>query len=331
MKIFVTGASGYIGGALTRLWVEQGHEVHALVRPTSDRRELDTLGVRCHVGDATDAKSLRQGMAGSDWVVHAAAMLDPRGERAEMYRANVLGSDIVAGSAFEMGVGRFLSISSMAYFGGSPPDGSPAREDSEPQVPFPTDYSATKHEGERAIQGWAAKGLPVITVYPSLVYGPPGGKRGVNSLIRLAVKGRLPVLVGARLKTSWVFLEDLVDGVDRMMQRADPGDKFLMTGEVATIEEAVAKVCALSGVSPPRFHVSAGVAWWVLTAMDSVYRLRGKRQPVSKQHLKSLQRQWCFDDSLARRQLDWRPRDLAEGLPPTIEFLRSLGGKPATL
>ncbi len=324
MRIFITGASGYIGSALSRLWIDQGHEVDALVRPTSDRRELEALGVQCHVGDITDPDSLREAMSRSDWVVHAAAMIDPRGGPEEMRRANVLGSDTVAGTAFEVGVGRFLSISSMAYFGGSPRDGSAAREDSAPQLPFPTDYSSTKHAAEQAVQGWAAKGLSVNTVYPSLVYGPPGGKRGINSLIRLAVKGRLPALIGARLKTSWVYLDDLVDGIDRLMKRAAPGQDFLMTGDVATIEEAVTKVCALTGASPPRLRISAGAAWWLLTAMDALYRLRGKRQPVSKQHLKSLQRQWCFDDSLARQELDWHPRGLDDGLPPTIEFLRNL-------
>lgn len=324
MRIFITGASGYIGSALTRLWSDQGYEVHALVRPTSDRSELDALGVQCHVGDTGDADSLREGMSGSDWVVHAAAMIDPRGGPEQMQRANVLGSDTVAGTAFEMGVERFLSVSSMAYFGGSPHDGSPSREDSAPQLPFPTDYSATKHAAEKAVQVWAAKGLQVNTVYPSLVYGPPGGKRGINSLIRLAVKGRLPALIGARLKTSWIYLDDLVDGMDRVMQMAAPGRNFLMTGEVATIEEAVTKVCALTDAPHPRLQISAGVAWWFLTAMDALYRLRGKRQPVSKQHLKSLQRHWCFDDSLARQELEWHPRDLDDGLPPTIEFLQSL-------
>jgi len=324
MRIFITGASGYIGGALSRLWSSRGHELHALVRLSSDRQELDALGVHCHVGDITDAESLRQGMAGSDWVVHSAAIIDPHSGPEQTRRVNVVGSDTVAGAAFEAGVGRFLSISSMAYFGGSPDDGSAAREDSAPQLPFPTDYSASKHAGEQAIQDWVVKGLQVNTVYPSLVYGPPGGKRGVNSLIRLAMKGRLPALVGARLKTSWVFLDDLVDGIDRVMQRAAPGQSFLMTGQVATVEEVVTRVCALSGASRPRLQISAGMALWLMTALEPLYWLRGKRQPVSKQHLRSLQRHWCFDDSFARQELDWLPRGLDEGLPPTIEFLRSL-------
>jgi hypothetical protein len=66
------------------------------------------------------------------------------------------------------------------------------------------------------------------------------------------------------------------------------------------------------------------MALWLMTALEPLYRLRGKRQPVSKQHLRSLQRHWCFDDSFARQELDWLPRGLDEGLPPTIEFLRSL-------
>ena len=76
------------------------------------------------------------------------------------------------------------------------------------------------------------------------------------------MKGRLPALIGARLKTSWVYLDDLVDGIDRLMKRAAPGQDFLMTGDVATIEEAVTKVCALTGASPPCLQISAGAAWW---------------------------------------------------------------------
>jgi nucleoside-diphosphate-sugar epimerase len=138
------------------------------------------------------------------------------------------------------------------------------------------------------------------------------------------VKGRLPVLVSARLKTSWVYLDDLVDGIDRTVRKAAPAENFLMTGEVATIEEVVSKVCALTGAPRPRLQISAGMAWWLLAAMDLLYRVRGKRQPVSREHLESLQRQWCFDDSAARQQLEWQPRGLDEGLPPTIEFLKSI-------
>ena len=137
---------------------------------------------------------MREGMSGADWVIHAAADLDMDGGPAErMRQANVQGSENVASLAYKLGVGRFLSVSSMAYFGGSPPDGSTADESAPLQTPFPTLYSATKHSGERAIQEWAKKGLRINTVYPSLVYGPPGKKEGANAILRgLPARGGTP-------------------------------------------------------------------------------------------------------------------------------------------
>jgi len=192
MRIFLTGGTGYIGRALARRLAEAGHEVRALVRPTSETEPLKQLGIATFIGDIADRASMREGMSGADWVIHAAAELDLTGPPERMRRANLQGSENVASLAYKLGVGRFLSVSSMAYFGGSPPDGSTAGEDAPVQTPFPSLYSATKHSGELAIQEWAKRGLRVNTVYPSLVYGPPGKKEGANSLLRGFLKGRFP-------------------------------------------------------------------------------------------------------------------------------------------
>ena len=129
-----------------------------------------------------------------------------------------------------------------------------------PVQPFPTLYSATKHSGERAIQEWAKKGLKVNTVYPSLVYGPPGKKEGANSILRGFLKGRFPVLVGADRKTSWIYLDDLVEGMLRVMEKAPPGRGYLMTGDITTLRSLVDRVCALGGVKAPRLNLPVGAA-----------------------------------------------------------------------
>src|SRR3954469_10045499 len=174
MRIYLTGGTGYIGLALARRLVRDGHEVRALVRATSNAEPLRQLGAATFVGDLGDRYSMREGMSGADWVIHAAADLDLTGPPERMRQANVQGSENIASLAFKLGVPRFLSVSSMAYFGGSPADGTPADETASPMEPFPTLYSATKHSGELAIQEWAKRGLKVTTIYPSLVYGPPG-------------------------------------------------------------------------------------------------------------------------------------------------------------
>jgi len=323
MRIFLTGGTGYIGRALARRLAETGNEVRALVRPTSDGEPLRQLGIATFVGDIADRASMREGMSGADWVIHAAAELDLNGPQERMRRANVQGSENVASLAFKLGVGRFLSISSMAYFGGSPADGSPAREDAPLQTPFPTLYSATKHSGELAIQEWAKRGLRVNTVFPSLVYGPPGKKEGANALLRGFLKGRFPFLVGADGRMCWIYLDDLVAGMLRIVDKAPPGRGYLMTGDATTLRDLVDRVCALGGVKPPRRTLPLGLARMGLAVSRPLYRLRGRRPPFSAEQLNSLERHWNFDDSRARTELDWHPRSLAEGLPPTVEYLQT--------
>jgi nucleoside-diphosphate-sugar epimerase len=323
VRIFLTGGTGYIGRALARRLADAGHKVRALVRPTSDAEPLKRLGVATFTGDIADRISMREGMSGADWVIHAAADLEFGGPPERMRQANIQGSENVASLAYKLGVGRFLSVSSMAYFGGSPPDGSTANEDSPPQMPFPTLYSATKHSGELAIQEWAKRGLRINTVFPSLVYGPPGKKEGANFLLRGFLKGRFPALVGADRRMAWIYLDDVVEGMIRVIEKAPPNRGYLMTGETTTLRGLVNRVCALGGVKAPRFDLPVGLARLGLAVSAPLYRLRGRRPPFSSEQLNSLERHWAFDDSRARTELDWRPRTLDEGLPPTVEFLQT--------
>ncbi|MGB6002066.1 MAG: NAD-dependent epimerase/dehydratase family protein [Thermoanaerobaculia bacterium] len=323
MRIFVTGATGYLGSALCRRWADDGHEITALVRATSRREGLESLGVGCCVGDVTDRVSMREGMSGADWVVHAAAELDLRAPAEQVRRVNVDGSANVASLAFKLGVGRFLSISSMAAFGGSPADGSPGDEDSPVQMPFASSYSATKHEGQKVIEEVADQGLRVDTVYPGLIYGPPAKRRGANTLLYRILSGRMPAIVGGNQISCWVYIDDVVDGIARVMDRAKPGGRFLLTGEAATVDSLVSKVCSLAGVRPPRWRISVNGAEVLLLVMRAYFGLIGRRPPFSRQQLAGLRRHWNFDDSRAREELDWRPRGLDEGLPGTIDNLRA--------
>jgi nucleoside-diphosphate-sugar epimerase len=322
VRIFLTGGTGYIGRVLVRRLVEAGHEVRALVRATSNVEPLRELGIATFVGDIGDRFSLREGMSGADWVLHAAADLDFAAPPERMRQANIEGSENVASLAYKLGVGRFLSVSSIAYFGGSPPDGSLADETTPPQEPFPSLYSATKHSGERAIQEWARRGLRVNTVYPSLVYGPPGKKGGSNALLRQLLKGRIPAMVGGDRKMSWVHLDDVVDGMLRVMEKAPPGRDYLLSGDVMALRDVVDRVCRLGGVRPPP-SIPPGLARVGLGLAAPFYRMRGRRPPFSPDQISSVERHWAFDDSRARTELGWQPRSLEEGLPQTVEFLKN--------
>ena len=292
------------------------------MRPTSVIQPLREIGVATFSGDIRDRASMREGMSGADWVIHAAAELDLRASNERIAGANVEGSENVASLAWKLGVGRFLSISSVAAFGGSPGDGTAATEETPRQLPYPTRYSATKAAGEDRIQQVARQGLKVNSVFPSLVYGPPGKKEGANALLRSLMLGRFPVLVEPEKRASWVFLDDLVDGIARVIESAPPGRDYLLAGEAWSIRQLAGRVAELSGTRPPRRALSARTAKRLFRAAGPLLRLLGKRLPIPLEQLDSLERHWNFDDGRARRELGWRPRRLEEGLQITVDFLR---------
>lgn len=316
-RVFLTGATGYIGGRLAERLSQKGHRVVALVRPSSDTRRLDRLGVVTSEGDITDRYSLRPGMSGADWVIHAAADLDMTGPPERMKRVNVGGTENVASLAYKLGVGRFLSVSSIARWGGSPPDGSLADEDADHYEP-PSLYSTTKADAERAVQGWAEKGLRANAVFPSLVYGPPGKRSGTNALLGMIVRRKVPFLVGGDRRMSWIHLDDVVDGILAVMERAEPGEDYILAGEVATLREVAERVCELAGTRAPRLDLPLPLARAAFALGRGIDRLRGRRPKVGPDQLRSLTRHWAFDDARARRELGWTPRSLAEGLPETV-------------
>jgi nucleoside-diphosphate-sugar epimerase len=322
MRIFVTGGTGYIGGALCRRWAAEGHEVRALVRATSDRRELESLGIECFVGDVSDRESMRRPMSRAEWVVHAAAELDFGAPRERMKEANAVGSENVASLALETEVERVLHISSIAAFGGSAPDGTPSNEQSTPLLPFPNNYCITKRTGEDAFRRLTDDGLALNVVYPSLVYGPPSKKGGINSFLRLMLTGRLPAVVGADRISTWIYLDDLVEGIVGVMETSRPGEHYLLAGESASTKEVVSKVCNLGHVRPPRFEIPVPLARLLLVGLMPIEVLSGRRMPFNLEQLRTLSRHWNFDDRRARRDLAWSPRTLDEGLPPTVEFLQ---------
>ena len=128
MRTFVTGGTGFIGGAVVRRLLEAGHEVKALVRPGADTQQLDGLPVEQVRGDLRDPESVRRGMAGCGWVFHVAALYSYWGYRWEdFYQTNVEGTRQALEAARDQGAERVVYTSSIAALG-IHKDGSPANE-----------------------------------------------------------------------------------------------------------------------------------------------------------------------------------------------------------
>jgi len=105
------------------------------------------------------------------------------------------------------------------------------------------------------------------------------------------------------------------------VERAPVGRDYLLAGDVATLYELAARIAAMGGAKVPRLDLPVGVAMAAARLATPLYRLAGRRPPFSPAQLGSLTREWAFDDTRARTELGWTPRGLAEGLPPTLQFI----------
>src|SRR6185437_1818939 len=172
--VLVTGASGFVGAAVLRALLARGRRVRALLRPTSDRRNLDGLDVNIRVGALEDSDSLDAALAGCGALYHVAAdyrlwVRDPDA----MFAANVEGTRALMHAALAAGVSRIVYTSSVATLGWTR-DGTPADE----ETPSTLDdmigpYKQSKFLAERTVRALVQeRGLPAVIVNPSTPIGP---------------------------------------------------------------------------------------------------------------------------------------------------------------
>jgi len=250
VTVAITGATGFVGGAVVRLLLRRGHDVRALVRDPERAGRLRDLGsVQLVAGDLDDAAALRGLMAGAEAVVHLVGIIAESG-RQTFERIHVEGTARVVAAAREAGVRRFVQMSALG-----------ARAE-----PAATAYHRSKAAGEEAVRGG---GIQNVILRPSLVAGagnPP--LRMAIDLVRFAPV--VPIIGDGRYRLQPVWIEDVAEVFAVAVERPDLTGTFDVAGPdqltwhemVDLIERALAVTRRRIGVpvSVVRFAAHAGVA-----------------------------------------------------------------------
>lgn len=323
-RVLVAGASGFIGGTLTRRLAEQGARVRAVVRPTSSRVGLRMPGVEIVVAEITVADSIREAARGCDVVINAAGSVS--GSADEQRAVNVVGARNVASAAVAAGVGRLVHVSSAGIYGFRAPGDV---DETTPLDPGSMPYGATKAEGERVVQDLAvAKGLELSIIRPALVYGP-GSKVWTSAMFRWARRRPTIFLGDGSGLAPVVHVDDVV----------------AMITVLASDDRAVGEVfnCAADPVATWRQFLSgyaalAGHSRWLgipVGPVRGITRLVSRLAPAGTPaaELSSLagfltgRRRFRVDK--AADLLAWRPKvQLETGIASCVPFLREQGLLP---
>lgn len=327
MTIIVTGAAGFVGSAVLRRVLATGEQVRALVRPSSDRRNLENLPVEIVTGDLHDPASLRDAVRGCRTLFHVAA--DYRlwvPQPAAMYTANVDGTIALMRAAAEAGVERIVYTSSVATVG-SRGDGGAADEDTPVNLQdMIGHYKRSKFLAEEAVVRLARQqGLPAVIVNPSTPVGPRDVKpTPTGRMIVEAARGRMPAYVDTGLNI--VHVEDVAEGHWQAYQRGIVGERYILGGENLSLKEIFTRLARFSGHAPPRIRLPRRMIYPVAFAAETWVRLRGRGQPVvTLDELRMAKKHMFYSSEKAVNRLGYRPRPAQEALRDAYDWFRNQG------
>src|SRR5579864_1401429 len=320
----VTGASGFVGSAIAKVFREQGYQVRALVRPTSPRVNISPADTVV-VGDICDRNSVAAAVRGARYVVHAAAdyrLWAPF--PAEMFRTNVEGTRIVMEEALRAGVERIVYTSSVATV--ELRDGAPADE----SRPLAEDraigaYKKSKVIAERVVEHMAkGAGLPVVIVNPSTPIGPRDVRpTPTGRIIVEAARGRVPGFVDTGL--NLVHVDDVAAGHLAALRKGTIGERYILGGENVHLHVMLAEIARMIGRRPPRLRFPVAAVYPLAVAAE-LWGHVSKREPfVTREGLRMARQHMFFDDAKARRELAYRSRPYQEGIADAIAWFRGAG------
>jgi dihydroflavonol-4-reductase len=329
MKAFVTGGTGFIGGAVVRKLVEAGHQVRVLVRPKADTRQIEGLPVEKVVGSLEDVENLRRGMEGCDWVFHLAALYSYWGYRWEdFYRVNVEGTRHVLEVAREMDIRRIVHTSSIAALGVNR-NRTPANEDThtslEDKIGF---YQRSKFLGQQVALEFARQGVPVVIVNPSTPVGVGDYKPTPTGQIILDfLNGRMFGYVDTGLNI--VDVEDVAQGHLLAAERGRVGECYILGGENLTLKQVLDILAEVSGRPPVRLRIPHWVAMAWAYVDVTLASLGLRKVPTATPEKVQLSRRYeWFDCSKAMKELGYSYRPAREALRKAVEWYRANGYAP---
>ena len=324
--ILVTGGTGFVGAAVVRALLARGEQVRALVRPTSDRRNLEGLDVELAVGQLEDAASLRAAVAGCHGLFHVAAdyrlwVPDPTA----MQRANLDGTRALMKAALEADVSRIVYTGSVATLGHTS-DGAPADETTPSELAeMVGPYKRSKFLAEREVSRMVAEeGLPAVIVNPST----PIGQRDIKPtptgrIVVMAATGRMPAYVDTGLNI--VHVADVAAGHLLAYDKGRVGERYILGGQNLSLAEILRAVVLLVGRRAPSIELPRIAVYPVALVAEAVARVTGREPMATLDGLRMARWKMWFSSAKAEREVGYIHRPAEAALADAVRWFADNG------
>ena len=300
MKVLVTGGTGYLGRAIVRSLIDRGHEPIVLARRAG--RNVPCPAIE---GDVRDHRALRDAVRGVDGVVHAAAVVSMwQQDAADFDRINVGGLETLLDVCAIEKTSRIVVTSSFLAL---PPAGATRPLEA-------NGYQRSKVRAREVARAAAARGLPVVTIVPGVVYGPGPDSEGnlVGRLFRDHLAGRLPGIIGADRLWSFSYVGDVAEAHVRALESGEPGEEYIAGGENLPQMRPFELLRAARGTPLPR-RIPGPLAQLV-AAWEEKIAARTRPPRVTLGTVRILLRDWPLDNARSIQELSYRITPFDQGI-----------------
>ena len=322
-KLFVTGGNGFIGSYLLPLLIENGYSIKCLLRETSNTKRIEHLSYEYTVGDIRDSSCLAEGIKGCQGVIHLAAIANWANIASpHVHEVIVEGTNNVLKTAKKYGNLKTVYVSSAAAVGGT----------KRPNIQNESEifnlrsnryaYVLAKVEAEKLCQQYAAKGLPIVTVNPTEVYGP-GDTDLVTAETLIKFAKSKPVLI-TKGGTSIVHAEDVAQGILAAYKQGEVGERYILGGDNLNFHELAALTLEILKTKKPIINVPH-IFVKLYIFLSHLLKLR---RGINSAALEYALLYWFMDNSKAQRELGIQFRSARDTLAPTLKWLQEMNFIP---
>lgn len=326
MKVLVTGATGFIGSHVTRMLLEDGHDVRAFVQPGAPTTNIDALDVERVEGDLRDPDALKRSLKGCRELYHLAAIYQlwlPR--PALMYEVNVEGTRALMNAALaSKTLEKVVHTSSIAAVGKRPGD-EPADETTSFDVwDRANDYILSKYISELEVLDFVRKGLPAVIVNPAFPFGrgdiapTPTGEIIINTIKRV-----IPGYMHGGFNA--VDVEDVARGHLLAAEKGRIGERYILGGENVTYRAFAKLVSEIAGVWIPDVKLPTGAIRATVSASERIAKLTGRKPLATLKSFEYASQYVYFDCTKVRKELGLPQTPLRTAIEKAVAWFRERG------
>jgi nucleoside-diphosphate-sugar epimerase len=325
MAIFITGGTGFIGRKLIERLSLGDEALHLLIRSQSSLADLEkNEKIRFFYGDVTDENSVLEGMKGCDKVYHLAAYARNWSfDENQYYKVNVTGVTNVFEAALKNKVEKVVFTSSCVTLGPSS-DCILTEKDWRKRDHFYTEYEKSKYLAELEAMKFVEKGLNLVMVNPTRVYGP-GLLTEANSVTRIAqqyVEGKFPVILNhGREIANYAFVEDVASGQILAMEKGKTGERYLLGGENIPLKNLFALLDEITGAKHLQINIPPKIARFLALLEEKKATIFKKYPSISRDWVDTFLQNWEFSSEKAEKELGYKYLPLREGLKITCDWI----------